>query len=59
MDGIRIYSVISHLIRRQQGLVVSVLDLQSGGPGFESHSGELLELLSVVLSSNPGQLLYM
>ena len=36
--------------------MVSVLDLQSGGPGFESHSGELLELLSVVLSLNPGQL---
>ena len=28
-------------------------DLQSGGPGFESHSGHLLDLLSLALSSNP------
>ena len=58
-DGIRIYSVISHLIRRQHGRVVSASDLQSGSPRFESCSGELLELLSVVLSSNLRPLLYM
>ena len=33
--------------------MVSVSDLQSGGPGFESCSGHLLDLFSVVPSSNP------
>ena len=40
-------------IRRQLGHVVSASDSQSGGPRFESHSGNLLELFWVVLSSNP------
>ena len=39
--------------RRQRGQVVSASDLQSGGPGFESRSGNLLDLFSVVPSSNP------
>ena len=38
---------------RQGGRVVSASDLQSGGPGFESRSGHLLDLFSVVPSSNP------
>ena len=38
----------------QCGRVVSVLDSQSGGSGFESLSGHLLDLFSVVLSSKPG-----
>ena len=37
----------------QSGRVVSVLDSQSGAPGFESRSGHLLVLFSVVPSSNP------
>ena len=41
------------LVLRQRGRVVSASDLQSGGPGFESRSGHLLDLLSVVPSSNP------
>ena len=41
------------LLRRQSGQVVSVYDSQSGGPGFESRSGNLLDLFSVILSSNP------
>ena len=32
----------------QGGRVVSTSDLQSGGPGFESRSGHLLDLCSVV-----------
>ena len=38
---------------RQRDLVVCASDSQSGGPGFESPSGDLLDLLSVVPSSNP------
>ena len=34
------------------GRVVSASDSQSGGPGFESCSGHLLDLFSVVPSSN-------
>ena len=41
------------LLRRQSGQVVSAYDSQSGGPGFESRSGNLLDLFSVILSSNP------
>ena len=41
------------LLRRQSGQVVSVYDSQSGGPGFESRSGNLLDFFSVILSSNP------
>ena len=33
---------------RQRGQVVSASDSQSGGPGFESRSGHLLDLCSVV-----------
>ena len=33
--------------------MLNVLDLQSSSPGFESHSGHLLDLFSVVLSSHP------
>ena len=40
-------------LRMQSGGVVSALDLQSGAPGFESRSGHLLDLFSVVSSSNP------
>ena len=40
-------------IRRQRGWVVSASESESGGPGFESRSGNLLELFWVVLSSNP------
>ena len=38
---------------RQRGRVVSASDSQSDGPGFESRSGHLLDLFSVVPSSNP------
>ena len=41
------------LLRRQSGPVVSAYDSQSGGPRFESRSGNLLDLFSVILSSNP------
>ena len=41
------------LHRRQSGQVVSVYNSQSGGPGFESRSGNLLDLFSVIPSSNP------
>ena len=41
------------LLRRQSGQVVSAYDLQSGGPEFESRSGNLLDLFLVILSSNP------
>ena len=37
-------------LRRQRGRVVSASDLQSGDPGFESRSGHLLDLFSVVPS---------
>ena len=37
---------------RQRGRVVSASDSKSGGPGFESRSGHLLDLCSVVPSSN-------
>ena len=37
---------------RPRGRVVSSSDSQSGGPGFESRSGHLLDLCSVVPSSN-------
>ena len=33
------------LRRRQRGRVVSASDAQSGGPGFESRSGHLLEVV--------------
>ena len=38
--------------RGQRGRVVSASDSQSDGPGFESRSGHLLDLCSVVPSSN-------
>ena len=38
---------------RQGGRVVSASDSQSGGPGFKSRSGHLLDLCSVAPSSNP------
>ena len=38
--------------RRQRGRAVSASDSQSGGTGFESRSGHLLDLCSVVPSSN-------
>ena len=41
------------LHRRQSGQVASAYDSQSGGPRFESRSGNLLDLFSVILSSNP------
>ena len=34
--------------------MVSASDLQSGGPGFESNSGDLLDLLLLAPSSNLG-----
>ena len=37
---------------RQRGRVVSAPDSQSGGPGFESRSGHLLDLCLVVPSLN-------
>ena len=40
------------LLPWQRGRVVSASDSQSGGPGFESRSGHLLDLCSVVPSSN-------
>ena len=40
-------------LRMQSGGVVSALDSQSGAPGFESRSGHLLDLFSVVPRSNP------
>ena len=45
-------SVGQNLLWRQRGRVVSASDSQSGGPGFESRSGHLLDLCSVVPSSN-------
>ena len=44
--------VSRHTRRRQRGRVVSASDSQSDGPGFESRSGHLLDLCSVVPSSN-------
>ena len=41
------------LLRRQSGQVVSAYDSQSGGLGFEFRSGNLLDLFSVIQSSNP------
>ena len=38
--------------RRQLDRVVSISDLQSGCPAFESRSGDLYDLSSVILSSN-------
>lgn len=38
---------------RQRCRVVSMLDSQFGGSRFESHSGHLMDLFSVVPSSNP------
>ena len=38
---------------RQHGQVVSASDLQSSVPRFKSCSGHLLDLFSVVASSNP------
>ena len=40
------------MLGRQRGRVVSASDSQSGGPGFESRSGHLLDLCSVVPSLN-------
>ena len=45
--------IFSYKGGRQRGRVVSASDSQSGGPGFESRSGHLLDLCSVVPSSNP------
>ena len=33
--------------------MVSASDSQSGGPEFKSHSGDLLDLLSVIQRANP------
>ena len=41
------------LLRRQSGQVVSAYDSQSGGLGFEFRSGNLLDLFSVIPTSNP------
>ena len=41
------------LLRRQSGQVVSAYDSQSGGLWFEFRSGNLLDLFSVIPSSNP------
>ena len=41
--------VLEGQLRRQHGWVVSVLDLQSSSPGFESRSGHLLDLFLVVV----------
>ena len=41
------------LLGRQVGRVVSTSDSQSGGPRFESRCDNLLDLFSVVPSSNP------
>ena len=38
--------------RRQTDRVVSISDLQSGCPAFESRSGDLHDLSSVIASSN-------
>ena len=38
--------------------MVSALDSQSGGPGLEYSSGDLLDLLSVVPSSNSHQVFF-
>ena len=43
---------IMRLLRRQRGRVVSASDWQAGGPGFESRSGQLLDLCSFVPSLN-------
>ena len=45
--------VIVFTLRRQHGRMVSASDLQCCGPEFESYSGNLLDLLSVIQSSNP------
>ena len=45
-------AAISQLLGRQRDRVVSASDPQSGGPGFESRSGHLLDLFSAVPSSN-------
>ena len=42
----------------QCGREVSVSDSQSGGPGFYSRSWDLLDLFSVVPSSNPWPLVF-
>ena len=39
------------LVRKKRGRVVSASDSQSGGPGFESRSGYLLDFFSIVPSS--------
>ena len=39
--------------RRHRDRVVNASDSQSGDPGFESRSGDLLDLFSVVPSSDP------
>ena len=44
--------ILAHTVRRQRGRVVSASDSQSGGPGFESRSGHLLDFCSVVPSTN-------
>lgn len=45
--------VVVFTLRRQRGRMVNASDSLSGGPEFESHSGDLLDLLSVIQSSNP------
>lgn len=44
---------ILFFFQRQHGQVVSASDLQSGSPGFKSRSGDLLDLFSLITSSNP------
>ena len=51
-----VYHYIS-LLRRQRGRVVRALDLQCGGSEFKSRSDRLLDLFTVVPSSNPRLLL--
>ena len=43
---------LKEVMWRQRGRVVSASDSHFGGPGFESRSGHLLDLCSVVPSSN-------
>ena len=45
--------VVVFTLRRQRGRMVNASDSQSGGPEFESYSGDLLDLLAVIQSSNP------
>ena len=47
-----LHTLLLFLKLLQRGRVVSASDSQSGGPGFESRSGHLLDLGSVVPSLN-------